>query len=57
MKTIKMITFFSLLVLMISAQQGFLLRRILTRPPQSFDLGKNYYNLYGSPNITRHHYR
>jgi hypothetical protein len=51
MKMRKMIVFFSLLVLMISGAAG-AYDTPDTYGIQSFDLGQNYYNVYGSPNIT-----
>lgn len=48
----KMIIFFSLLILMISGAAGASIIPDTYSIPQSFDLGQNYYNVYGSPNIT-----
>jgi hypothetical protein len=48
----KMIIFFSLLILMISGAAGASIMPDTYSIPQSFDLGQNYYNVYGSPNIT-----
>jgi len=48
----KMIIFFSLLILMISGAAGASITPDTYSIPQSFNLGQNYYNVYGSPNIT-----
>jgi len=42
----KVIIFFSILIVMISCASG------AYSVPQSFDLGKNYYNVYGSPDLS-----
>lgn len=52
MKMRKMIIFFSLLILMISGAVGVSVTPDTYSIPQSFDLGQNYYTVYGSPNIT-----
>jgi hypothetical protein len=48
----KMILFCSLLILMISGAAGASITPDTYSIPQSFNLGQNYYNVYGSPNIT-----
>ena len=48
----KMIIFFSLLILMISCAAGAYNTPDTYSVPQSFDLGKNYYNVYGSPDLS-----
>lgn len=48
----KVIIFFSLLIVMISCAAGAYNTPSTYSVPQSFDLGKNYYNVYGSPNLS-----
>jgi hypothetical protein len=48
----KMIIFSSLLIVMISCAAGAYNTQSTYSVPQSFDLGKNYYNVYGSPDIS-----
>jgi hypothetical protein len=48
----KMIIIFSLLILMISGASGAYNIPDTYSIPQSFDLGTNYYNVYGSPDIS-----
>jgi hypothetical protein len=48
----KMIIFFSLLILMISSAAGAYSTPDSYSIPQSFDLGTNYYNVYGSPDLS-----
>ena len=48
----KMIIFFSLLIVMISCAAGAYNTRSTYSVPQSFDLGTNYYNVYGSPDLS-----
>jgi len=48
----KMIIFFSLFILMISSATGAYSTPDSYSIPQSFDLGTNYYNVYGSPDLS-----
>jgi len=48
----KVIIFFSLLIVMISCAVGAYNTPSTYSVPQSFDLGKNYYNVYGSPDLS-----
>ena len=48
----KMIIFFSLLILMVSSAAGASVTPDSYSIPQSFDLGTNYYNVYGSPDLS-----
>jgi hypothetical protein len=48
----KMIIFFSLLILMVSSAAGAAVTPDSYSIPQSFDLGTNYYNVYGSPDLS-----
>ncbi len=48
----KVIIFFSLLIVMISCAAGAYNTPSTYSVPQSFDLGKNYYNVYGSPDLS-----
>lgn len=48
----KVIIFFSLLIVMISCASGAYNTPSTYSVPQSFDLGKNYYNVYGSPDLS-----
>jgi hypothetical protein len=48
----KVIIFFSLLIVMISYAAGAYNTPSTYSVPQSFDLGKNYYNVYGSPDLS-----
>ena len=52
MKMKKMITLFSLLLLTISYAAGASVTPDTYSIPQSFDLGQNYYNVYGSPDLS-----
>ncbi len=52
MKMKKMITLFSLLILTISYAAGASVTPDTYSIPQSFDLGQNYYNVYGSPDLS-----
>lgn len=52
MKMKKMITLFSLLILTISCAAGASVTPDTYSIPQSFDLGQNYYNVYGSPDLS-----
>ena len=48
----KMIIISSLLIFMISCAAGAYNTPDTYNIPQSFDLGKNYYNVYGSPDLS-----
>ena len=48
----KVIIFFSLLIVIISCASGAYNTPSTYSVPQSFDLGKNYYNVYGSPDLS-----
>jgi hypothetical protein len=48
----KVIIFFSLLIVMISCAAGAYNTPSTYSVPQSFDLGKNYYNVYGNPDLS-----
>jgi hypothetical protein len=52
MKMKKMITLFSLFILTISYAAGASVTPDTYSIPQSFDLGQNYYNVYGSPYLS-----